>query len=195
MSKLITLEDFKAEAAHLDIPLAGIRAIDFVETNGSGGFLPSGRPKILFEGHYFHRLTGGKFDKSHPTLSYKKWTKVHYKGGEREWERLEEAIQLDRRAAYESASWGRFQILGYNHEKCGYADPVIYVQRMFEHERFHLMAFGEFIKRRGLIQYFRKKNIPAIAKGYNGTKYRENEYDVKLHNAWSRFEILGAKGK
>ena len=49
-------------AKSLDVEAAALKAVATVEAAGSG-FLPKDptRPKILFEGHAFHRLTGGRF--------------------------------------------------------------------------------------------------------------------------------------
>jgi hypothetical protein len=49
-----------AACAILGIGEAEMRAVLAVESLGSG-FLADGRPKILFERHWFHRLTGGRF--------------------------------------------------------------------------------------------------------------------------------------
>src|SRR6476619_7249178 len=45
-----------------------LRAVLQVETAGSG-FMADGRPKILFERHVFHRLTGGQYDLVSPSVS------------------------------------------------------------------------------------------------------------------------------
>src|SRR3546814_17879641 len=85
-----------------------------VESSGSG-FLkpPSVKPKVLFEGHAFHRLTGGRFDESHPRLSYPRRDRKQYSGSlAGEWERLEAACLLDRAGAMRSASWGLFRKIG-----------------------------------------------------------------------------------
>ena len=67
------LDDAAIEAAakKLDCQVAAVRAVIDVESRG--GFLPDKRPKILFERHYFSRLTKRKFDGSHPHISHPKW--------------------------------------------------------------------------------------------------------------------------
>ncbi|MGG7377547.1 N-acetylmuramidase domain-containing protein, partial [Escherichia coli] len=40
-------------------------AVIHVESSGAG-YQADRRPKILFERHVFHRLTGGRFDAAHP---------------------------------------------------------------------------------------------------------------------------------
>src|SRR6185295_10213057 len=94
------------------------------------GFLADGRPKILFEAHVFGQRTQQRFTRSHPALSSRTWNRALYQGGAREWARLAAAMQLDRRAALESASWGAFQIMGFNFAACGFSDVEAMVAAM-----------------------------------------------------------------
>ena len=68
-------------AKSLAVEAAVLKAVAAVEAAGSG-FLPNdpGKPKILFEGHAFHRLTGGRFATQWPDLSYPKWDRTKYAG-------------------------------------------------------------------------------------------------------------------
>ncbi len=50
--------DFMEAARELDVDVESVIAIQQVESSGSG-FDKHGRPTILFERHYFYRLTGG----------------------------------------------------------------------------------------------------------------------------------------
>lgn len=45
----------------LDVDAAAVCSVITVETSGSD-FLANRNPKILFERHWFHRLTDGQFD-------------------------------------------------------------------------------------------------------------------------------------
>ncbi len=112
---------WKQLAARLQVELAALKAIAEVESSGSG-FLPAPdrRPKILFEGHVFHRLTAGRHSATHPNISYPKWDRRQYSGSlAGEWKRLDKAAALDPDAAMQSASWGAFQIMGFNYALCG----------------------------------------------------------------------------
>jgi hypothetical protein len=118
--------DFERAAAALGCSVAAVKAVCEVEAP-EGAFDTAGRPRILFEGHKFSAATGGRFDRSHPTLSHPTWSRQFYargatadirNGGEHQ--RLQAAAQLDRQAALASASWGRFQILGANFKACGF---------------------------------------------------------------------------
>ena len=60
---------FKSAALQLDCEVAAIKAVASVESLGSP-FLSNGQPKILFEAHIFHRLTKGKYSKTHPNIRH-----------------------------------------------------------------------------------------------------------------------------
>ena len=62
--------DFTRAAAALNCEEACIKAVAEVESRG-GGFLKSGRPKILFEAHIFSKRTHHLHDKGHADLSSK----------------------------------------------------------------------------------------------------------------------------
>ncbi|MDU7524546.1 MAG: N-acetylmuramidase domain-containing protein [Roseomonas mucosa] len=165
-----------------------VRAVTTVETGGSGGFLAdgSGRPRILFEAHRFSKNTAGRFDKVAPTLSVPKWTPGLYKGGAAEYDRLAAAAKLDSTAALKSCSWGMFQIMGENHKACGFPDVESYVTAMASGEGAQLEAFIAFIVTLGLDDALRERRWAAFASRYNGTGYRENQYDTKLEQAYRR---------
>ena len=174
-----------AAAYALDVDPAVVRAVAEVESSGSG-FLDDGRPKILFEGHWFSRLTSGRFDASHPTISYPKWTKAHSLGGARESERLDAARTLNESAALKSASWGAFQILGVNHRAAGFSSVEAFVEAMKESADRHLLAFVEFIKSKGLVRHLKAREWASFARGYNGPAFAANKYDVKHAEAFAR---------
>src|ERR1044071_2977670 len=67
-STVLNEDDYKQAAELLHCGIDAIKAVAQVESAG-GGFLPDGRPKILFERHKFHQFTGGAFAAKHPDLS------------------------------------------------------------------------------------------------------------------------------
>ncbi|MEY4561531.1 MAG: hypothetical protein RLZZ618_808 [Pseudomonadota bacterium] len=184
----ITEAQYASVAKSLGVDVAAIKAVAKVESAG-GGFLPSGRAKILFEAHIFHDKTGGQFDKKHPNLSSKTWDKSLYgKGGEHQWTRFDAASKLDATAAMESASWGRFQIMGFNFKAAGFTDVTSFVQAMQKDEGAQLAAFGELIKSRpSLLTALRNHDWADFAEGYNGKAYKKNDYDTKLAAAHAAF--------
>lgn len=184
MKDPITGNDYARAAQRLGCSPAAIEAVASVESKGAG-FNPDESPKTLFEGHVFHRLTGGRFDVSHPTLSFAKWTRDYYG---RTWQdeqyRLEQATTLDHAAALMSASWGKFQIMGFNHGACGFTSIEAFVEAMCESEARHLEAFVGFIESNGLADELRDKRWADFARTYNGPGYKANRYDEKMAAAY-----------
>lgn len=177
---------FDAAAQLLGCSVAAIKAIAKVESNGNG-FLPDGRPKILFERHVFYRqlaehgLRPGACADQSDICSTRTGG---YLGGAQEYDRLEKAIQINKEAALESASWGAFQVMGYHWKTLGYNSVDEFVASM-DTESGQLDAFVRFLKKspsiiHGLIQ----KDWVAVAKAYNGPAYAANQYDVKLKNEY-----------
>lgn len=177
--------DIFAAAGALGCEVAAVRAVIAVEAAGSG-FLPDGRPKILFEAHVFSRETQGRFDVSHPRVSSPVWNRLLYAGRAGEYTRLAEAIALDRKAALRSASWGLFQIMGNNHDRCGYGTVNAFVAAMCDDEANHLHAFMAFCRSGGLDRHLRSKDWASFARGYNGANYAANRYDTKLAAAYEQ---------
>jgi hypothetical protein len=181
-----TDEAVEKAAGKIGCPVAAVRAVIDVESRG--GFLPDARPKILFERHYFCRLTHGKFDQSNPDISSRKWG--GYKGGATEYDRLLRAIKLDREAALRSASWGAFQIMGDNYKMCGFAGVEDFVKAMVAGEPEQLDAFVNFVRKSRLDDELMRLDWAGFARGYNGPAYKANKYDEKLAAAY-RFHSAG----
>lgn len=185
----LTEGDINAEAHKLGVEPAAIWAVCEVESAGSG-FLTDGRPKILFEAHYFHTLTGGRFDRSYPNISSPVWDRSLYgHSGAHQYDRLEIAISLNRTAGLESASWGRFQIMGANYEAAGHPDIESFVQAMMASEANHLLAFGAFCQHNGIVRYLISHDWAHFALRYNGSG-QVSYYAQKLADAYQRH--LGA---
>lgn len=193
-------ELFQQLGASLNCEPAALAAVAEVESGGRGGFLASGRPQILFEGHIFYKYlkqfqteafalkTSSKF----PDICYKSWTKTHYKGGEREWERLEAARSIDQIAADMATSWGIGQIMGFNYKLCGCSSVSEMVERMCKSKEEQITLWMNFLKNSpNCIKPLREKNWTAFAKAYNGPGYAQNAYDTKLRNAYVSYVNQG----
>jgi hypothetical protein len=176
--KATPLDDraIESAASKIGCSVAAVEAVIDVESRG--GFLSDGRPKILFERHCFSRLTKGRFDISHPGISNPKWG--GYKGGSAEYDRLGEALKLDRDAALRSTSWGLFQIMGDNFRTCGFASAEDFVKAMVSGEAAQLDAFVAFVKKNRLDEELTRLDWAGFARGYNGPAYKTNKYDTKL---------------
>ena len=178
MKPVLTQPDFERAAAALSCEVAAIKAVCAVEAP-KGGFLPDGRPTILFERHQFSKRTGRRFDTAHPDISNPK--PGGYLGGAPEHGRLERAAKLDRDAALMSASWGKFQIMALNFASAGHATLQSFINAMYESEGAQLDAFVAFILANPAIaKAIRGKDWTAFARGYNGPNFSINAYDVKL---------------
>lgn len=178
----LTDADFADAAASLDCPVKYIKAVATVEAP-KGGFLPDGRPTLLFEAHIFSKETQHRFDADHPAISSRGWNRKLYKGGTGEYDRQVEAAKLDRKAALRSASYGKFQIMGFNHAAAGYDTVDAFVLAMGLSEKHHLDAFVAFLKHEKMDAPLREGRWADFARKYNGPKYAENQYDVKLAKA------------
>jgi hypothetical protein len=118
-----------------------------------------------------------------PNVSF---TAVHGAGGAHQYDRLDEAIALDRKAALQSASWGMFQILGSNYAACGFPGAEDYVTAMCVSEASQLDAFAAFCRHGGLDRFLRAHDWTQFALAYNGPGEAANDYDTKLAAAYRR---------
>lgn len=173
---------------------AVLKAVQQVETGGRGGFFSPGRPAILFEGHIFWtqlKKRGSNpedYVKGNENILYPKWEKGRYKGGIGEYDRLEQARKINREAADASASWGMFQIMGFNYAACGEESIESFVRSMCESEFKQLLLTANFIKKNSqMLQALQAKDWVVFAKCYNGPAYAQNSYDVKLEAAYLKY--------
>lgn len=180
----LSLTDYDTAATDLGIEAAAIHAVAQVEAGGRTGFDGEGRPKILFEGHLFRKYTGSKYDLKYPWLS-KKYpsSRDFYKWNQ--WSRMYEAMDLDVEAALKAASWGLFQVMGFNHN--GWGSVIPFAKDMFVSEYMHLKAFTSFCKDNGLISYINQHDWATFASKYNGEGYAANAYDTKMAAAYLKY--------
>lgn len=188
MKKALSGQEFVVAAVHLQVEVATIKAVAEVESAGEG-FCPDDFPKILFEGHVFHRYTDGLYAQSHPNICYQKWTRQFYgKTWQEERERMAEAIRLNRTAALMSTSWGKFQIMGFNFALCGCVAIQQFVNMMCRSESEQLRLFCEYIISAGLQDELQAKDWARFARLYNGPLYEKNRYVEKLTSAYNKYK-------
>jgi len=193
---LLKESDLISAAARLGVELATIKAVNEVESRGSGFFAP-GKPAILFERHIMRRrllliegdedLNGrvAQLERDYPALVNSR--PGGYAGGLAEYPRLARAKMLEHDAAIESASWGLFQIMGFHWSALGYASAQAFEQAMQASEANHLDAFVRFIEADPTLHKALKgRKWAAFARIYNGPSYARNLYDVKLARAYER---------
>ena len=152
----------------------------------SKGFDSQGRPSMLFEPHIFYReLSGAERDKAVSLgLARKSWKRDYPSDS---YPRLLKAMQINKEAALRSASWGLGQIMGFNHQLAGYDSASEMVADFLDDEENHLAAMVQFILSAGLDDELREHDWAGFARGYNGSQYTKNKYDVKLRNAYNKW--------
>lgn len=209
----ITDADYDAAAKELGCEVEVIKAIAKQETGklealGVGAFDKSNRPTILYERHIFSRVTGGIHDAKHPDLSNPKEYLAgtarnkdgkKYDDGEHyglfswQYNKLSKASQLDKDAAIQACSWGKFQVLGTNYKLCGFSSAVAFAKAMCKSEKEHLNVMVAFCKGNKLEAALKNKNWQAIARTYNGPKYKKNKYDTELEAHYNGLKKATAK--
>lgn len=155
---------------------ARLEAIATVES-GSSGVFPDGRMKILPEPHKFYeRLPKAKraeaLRQGLATRSYKE-TKAsgHYKRmgpASARYSLLMRWIAYDATAAYEAISMGRFQIMGFNHAKCGVPSAKAMFDAFCDSKLAQLEAFARFLIGAGLKAAVRDGDYEKVEDIYNG---------------------------
>ena len=187
------LSPMQEAAESLGVEIEAIQAVAQVESAGDG-FLRSGRPRMLFEGHVFWRqllsrgLPADIFsDEENEDILYPNWTRKYYLGRESEYTRLDRAKEINEKAALESASWGAYQIMGYHWKSLGYESIKQFVDFMYMNEEQHLKAFVRYIDVNGLKEALRDKDWVRFARAYNGPGFAHNDYDGKMRRAYESF--------
>jgi N-acetylmuramidase len=173
-----TRRELEMAANAIQVDLAALLAVAEVEAGTRGLFGADGMPTILFERHLFHRFTGGRWSRSHSSISnplpggYGKFSD--------QWPKLRRARELDRDAANRATSWGAWQVLGDNWKAVRFASIDDFVEAMVFPDG-QLRAFVGFIRSTtGLAHAIRIKDAKEIARLYNGPGYRRNQYDEKI---------------
>lgn len=182
----LTAADIDLIAREAGIEAAALRAVMKIESAGSG-YDSSGRPKILFEPHIFHKLLpdGLRATAVAAGVAYARWGEQPYpKGSDAQYTRLSVALGIDRDAALKSASWGLGQVMGSNHRLAGYDDVAQMVLACMDSEASQLRMQIAFIKNAGLLDEIQRHDWAGFARGYNGPAYAKNAYDTKLAEAY-----------
>ena len=178
-----------AAAKLIGCEAAAVRAVTMTEVGIRGAFDALGRPMILFERHYFSRLTGHRFDGAHPDISNQK--SGGYGKFSAQYGKLDRAIALDRHAALQSASWGAFQIMGANYAAAGFANVEDFVAAMQHSLGKQIEAFGNFVVANPRLRAaIKARDWTTFARIYNGPGYAENQYDLKMKQ---NYELLSKR--
>lgn len=208
----ITEEDYKKAAKELGCEVEVIRAIGEQETKklkdlGLGSFDKKNRPTILYERHYFSRLTKQRYDHVNPDISsptpYKQGTArpggkpfddgQHFGLFSWQYKKLAKAYSLDKEAAIRSCSWGAFQVMGDNFKACGFSSASEFAKAMCKSELEHLKAMVAYCKANNLQTALKSKDWQTIAKIYNGPDYKKKKerYDLSLQEIYNKLKKKG----
>jgi hypothetical protein len=214
---MISEKAFQDSAKQIGCAVSVIKAVAEVES-GSSGFLENGDLKILFEPYVFGRLTGGKYKDKTVTITQTKkdahgkeypftftyplsltgnWDihACHYGDPGIQWQKVQAAILLDKNAAQESCSYGKFQVMGFNHDLAGYPSAEAMLNDFKISEDRHLQAFTYFIIKSGMAPDLISHNFKRFAIRYNGLGYdkhtptRLDDYDYLLEQAEKKYLI------
>ena len=185
----ITAEGVGVACQVLGIDPITLWAVLDVETGGCG-FLKDKRIVILYERHIFHRLTNGCWSDGYPALSASR-PGGYGLGGTNQYERLANAMALDRSAALRSTSWGIAQIMGFNHLIIGYSSLDDMIMEFADSENAQIHAMSMFIRFNRIDDALRELDWQTFARRYNGSGYARNKYDVRLATAYARRRRIG----
>jgi hypothetical protein len=180
------LVDVLAAKNGLD-PIA-VLAVWYVESGGRS--FTVGRPIIRFENHKFFQFWGhdhaAQFDRhfqfggrggiagsSSKNHKFRKtttgsWATFH--GNQtKEYEVLDFATSLaNREEACLSMSMGGPQIMGFNHDVCGYSSATDMFDAFAQDERWHVLGFFDFVQSKKLMDEIRGKKWIDFGARYNG---------------------------
>ena len=192
----LTKADYVHAATVLGCKHEAIMAVSAVESKGAP-FLHSGKPKILFEPQIFGTKTNHIYDTLFPDISRqhqlnRRQNRHAYGKDEEQWLKLKLAALLDRRTAIESASWGRFQILGKNWMHTGVGSLDAFLAVMFTSERSQLDGFVAFVKSQHLDGPLKRLDWRAFAHGYNGRSFHRDNYDGKIAQEYRKLAHAAA---
>ena len=142
--------DYRRAAARLNVPVANIMAMASVESAGETFWLLDGNlvVPVRFEAHWFGKLTGYRFNDSHPDLSCVSWhPELAARTRADAWDQLNRARVLDWEAADQSASHGAFQVMGMHWKRLGYPSVKVFVDSMSANgDDGQMDAFARFIQ-------------------------------------------------
>jgi hypothetical protein len=190
---MISEEKYQNAALLIGCDAATVKAVSLVESSGKG-FQKDGKPKILFEGHIFWKqlkkagrdpeaLQAGNEDILYPVWNANR-VRPLYKMDQ--YARLNKARTIDAACADASASWGLFQVMGFNYKACGCQTAEEFITAQGDEFR-QLECFCNYIRNRHLDVNLAHCDWAGFARAYNGPDYTRNQYDSKLKKAYDKF--------
>lgn len=160
-----------------------VNAIMLVESSGKGFDPKTGKIMIQFEPHWFKKLA-----KNPPEGQIWRNNKVEPQSGE--WKAFNDAFRINPTAAMLSTSIGLMQVMGFNHEICGFADVGSMWDFAKESEINQLELGLRFIIKQIGVKPVRDRDWDKIARIYNGPAYKKYSYDAKMKRAFEHNKIV-----
>lgn len=186
-----TIAEIARVASRNGIEPAALLAVAEIESGGRVFAAVSGRkePLIRFEGHYFdRRLNGAKQRRARlARLASPIAGKVANPASQAaRWRMLERAVAIDRKAAFESVSWGIGQVMGAHWAWLGFRDVEALVEQARAGAAGQARLMARYIVKAGLREALAQRDWARFAHGYNGPNYRKNRYHTRLAAAYRR---------
>ena len=176
---LVSDDDFASAAAQIGCDISAVRTVHDVLATATP--LDSAAGTIIFEAHRFSRMTGGRYDASHPHLSSPAYDPMLYPVDEdRRWQQALAAIALDADAGLMAISFGGFQIIGEQAMTAGSLDPFSYLHNQARKPGHQAFAFASFVIAHGLQDALCNRDWDAFAAGYNPTAAVHADYAARL---------------
>lgn len=186
-----TATEIESIAKEFGIEPAALLAVAEIESAGNVFAMIEGRqePLIRFEGHYFdRRLSGDALARARADglASPEAGAVANPASQAARWRLLARAAEIDRKAAYESVSWGLGQVMGAHWAWLGFADVDALVAEAREGAAGQARLMARFIDKSSLTEALHKRDWEAFARAYNGPGFRRNAYHTKLAAAYRR---------
>lgn len=176
---------------------ASLKAFVEVESGGLAYAVVDGRkePLIRWEGHYFYRLCNDLVRDSAVAagLANPKAGGVKNPASQQDrWDRLlKPAMAIDKQAALESCSWGLGQVMGAHWKMLGFVSVLDMVDTARRDIEGQIELIARFIEKTGLKGALAAHDWKTVARGYNGSGYAKNAYDVKMAAAYKNYAVTG----
>jgi hypothetical protein len=179
-------------AETLDVPVAALLAVIDVESGGTG--FTDGKISLLFERHKFYQSieseSPGRAKELHQMMpGICNPQRGGYSGGAAEYVRFATAYEVAPDHAICATSFGMFQVMGFQWQLVNCKSPDDFYQQMLSGEDAQLDILVRFIQSQaGIHKALKARKWADFARLYNGSAYRENQYDHKLQVAFEQFK-------
>lgn len=173
--KKISTAQIAELAAKYKIEIPALQSFIAVESAGSGFDAKTGKIIIQFEPKWFQRYT-------------KTWINNGVRPQAEEWVAFNQAFKINPEAAMLSTSVGMMQVMGFNYKVCGYKSVGAMWDAFKESEHNQVEAGLKFVKANSkLYKALKEKDWNTVAYYYNGPKYADHGYHLKMAKHYTAF--------